>query len=222
MVCFPSTSWSIVVAAGSNSTVEARDALSQLCQDYWAPLHAYVRSQGYSADDALDLTQEFFARLIEKNYSAQANRERGRFRSFLLGAVRHFLAAQARRARTQKRGGGATVLTLDFEDRGKDTRTPAQIFERRWALTVIERAMAGLRSARHFDQLEGCLTGGDAGLAYAELAVVLGMSEGALKVKIHRMRRYFGELLRREIAHTVESDDQIDQELYYLLKVISS
>jgi RNA polymerase sigma factor (sigma-70 family) len=212
----------MVAAAGCSSTVEARDALSQLCQSYWRPLHCYVLSQGYNADDALDLTQEFFARLIEKNYSAQADQERGRFRSFLLAAVKHFLAAESRRARTQKRGNGIATVPLDFALIRTGSRTPAQIFERRWALTVIERAMEDLRNVQHFDQLKGCLMGREAGIPYADLARTLGLTEGALKVKIYRMRRRFGEALRAEIAQTVESKDQIEGELRYLLEVVSS
>jgi RNA polymerase sigma-70 factor (ECF subfamily) len=212
----------MVIAAGGEPSGESQTALSQLCQAYWRPLHGYVLSQGYAADDALDLTQEFFANLIEKNYSAQADRERGRFRSFLLGAVKHFLAAETRRARTQKRGGGEVPLSLDFEPAATGHSNPAQIFERRWALTVIDRAMAGLRSAQHFEQLKGYLIGGDSGVTYSHLAAQLGMTEGALKAKIHRMRRRFGELLRREIAQTVESEEQVEDELRYLLGIISS
>jgi RNA polymerase sigma-70 factor (ECF subfamily) len=140
----------------------------------------------------------------------------------LLAAAKHFLAVESRRARTQKRGGGKAPVPLDFDLAATGTRSPAQIFERRWALTIIERAMQDLRNMQHFDQLKGCLMGKEAGIAYADLAKRLGLTEGALKVKIHRMRRRFGELLRAEIAQTVESEDQIGDELRYLLGAISS
>jgi RNA polymerase sigma-70 factor (ECF subfamily) len=222
MAKFPSTSWSMVLAAGADASVEAQAALSELCQAYWRPLHGYILSRGYAADDALDLTQEFFARLIEKNYSAHADRERGRFRTFLLASVRHFLAAQARRTRAQKRGGGAEgPLPLDFEPASAASATPAQVFERHWALNVIDRAMAGLRNSAHFESLKTYLIADDANPAYRQLAAQLGITESALKTKIHRMRRRFGELLRWEIAQTVESEEQIDEELRYLFDVLS-
>jgi RNA polymerase sigma-70 factor (ECF subfamily) len=227
MVRFPTTSWSIVIAAGGNPSTEARDALAALCQAYWRPLHEYVLYQGYGTEDAQDLTQEFFTRLIEKNYSAQADRRRGRFRSFLLGAARHFLASEARYSRAQKRGGGEPPLSLEFETPEGDLRveprndlTPDKIFERRWALTVIDRALEGLRDVKHFERLNFCLTGGGAGVSYSVLAAELGLTEGALKQQVRRLRRRFGELVRAEIALTVESEDQIDEELRYLLAVI--
>jgi RNA polymerase sigma-70 factor (ECF subfamily) len=221
MAEFPSTSWSLVLAAGADPSVDARAALSELCQAYWHPVHGYILSRGYGADDALDLTQEFFARLIEKNYSAQADRERGRFRSFLLASIKHFLAAQARRARAKKRGGEGVPVPLDFDPASAASATPAQVFERRWALNVIDRAMAGLRNSPHFASLKTYLIADDANPAYSELAAQLGMTESALKTKIHRMRRRFGELLRSEIAETVESEEQIEEELRYLFDVVS-
>jgi RNA polymerase sigma factor (sigma-70 family) len=220
MAHFPSTSWSMVLAAAADPSVEGRAALSQLCQAYWRPLHGYILSRGYGAEDARDLTQEFFACLIEKNYSAQADRERGRFRTFLLASVKHFLAAQARRGRAQKRGSGEVPVPLDFEPASAASATPAQVFERRWALNVIDRAMAGLRNSAHFESLKTYLIADDANPAYSQLAAQLGITESALKTKIHRMRRRFGELLRSEIAQTVESEEQIDEELRYLFDVI--
>ncbi len=220
MAHFPSTSWSMVLAAAAEPSVEAGVALSELCQAYWRPVHGYILSQGYAADDALDLTQEFFARLIEKNYSAQADRERGRFRTFLLASVKHFLAAQARRACAQKRGSGTAPMPLDFEPASAASETPAQVFERRWALSVIERAMARLRNSPNFESLKTYLIADDTNPAYSQLAVQLGITESALKTKIHRMRRRFGELLRSEIAQTVESEGQIEDELRYLFDVI--
>jgi RNA polymerase sigma-70 factor (ECF subfamily) len=204
--------------------------LAALCQAYWRPLFEYVLCQGYSREDAQDRTQEFFARLIEKNYSEQADPQRGRFRSFLLVAVKHFLASEARNARAQKRGGGHFPLSLDVETaegnirllEPRDGRTPDKIFERAWALTVIERAMEGLRDVKHFEQLKFCLTGGDSGVTYSVLAAELELTEGAVKQKVRRLRQWFGERVRAEIALTVESEDQIDEELRYLLAAVSA
>jgi RNA polymerase sigma factor (sigma-70 family) len=224
---FPTTSWSMVVGARGHPAAEARDALTALCQAYWQPIYEYVRHRGYAAEDAQDLTQEFFARLIQKNLAGQADRERGRFRSFLLGALKHFLAAESRRARAQKRGGGATGFALDMataENRycmemPHDSR-PDKSFERRWALTVLDCALASLRAMKHFEQLKPFLTGEDPGIAYARLAADLGMSEGAVKVAIHRLRRRFAQSLREEIARTVASPEQIEEEIRYLLAAI--
>jgi len=217
----------MVVAARRNATGGTRDALAELCQAYWYPIHKYVCNQGYPAEDAKDLTQEFFARLIEKDYVQQADQERGRFRSFLLGAVRHFLGSQRRRDRAQKRGGGQEALPLEAEAADGSYRfeprtdeTPDKIFERHWALTVLERALAGLREVKHFEHLKQFLVEGEPGGAYSRVAAELGMSEGALKVAVHRLRRRFGTSLRVEIGRTVETPDQIEEELRYLLTVI--
>jgi RNA polymerase sigma factor (sigma-70 family) len=219
---FPTTSWSMVLAAGADPS-----ALSALCEAYWRPVHEYIVKQGTATDDALDLTQEFFSRLIEKNYSAQAERERGRFRCFLLAAVKHFLLDAAKKGRTQKRGGGRALLSLDFETdqssyrlEPRDDLTPDKIFTRRWAFTVMNRALLRLRSENHFAQLEPFLTGEGSGIPYSRLAADLGVSEGVVKTRVHRMRKKFGGLLRAEIALTVESADQIEEELRYLLAAI--
>lgn len=224
---FPTTSWSMVVGARGHPAVEARDALTALCQAYWYPIYEYVRHRGYAAQDAQDLTQEFFARLIQKNLAGQADRERGRFRSFLLGALKHFLAAEGRRARAQKRGGGAAGFPLEPETAenpyylksGNDSR-PDKSFERRWALTMLECALASLHGMKHFEELKPFLAGAEQGVPYARLAADLGMSEGAVKVAIHRLRRRFAQSLREEIARTVASPAQIEEELRYLLTVI--
>jgi RNA polymerase sigma-70 factor (ECF subfamily) len=217
----------MVVAASGHPATEARDALAGLCQAYWYPIYEYIRNQGYGAEVARDHTQEFFARLIEKNLAGQADRDRGRFRSFLLGAVKHFLAVQSRHAHAQKRGGGAIGVPLDLttaENRYRlemrDDLRPDRAFERRWALTMLDCAMASLRGMNHFEQFKPFLTGGDSGVAYARLAVDLGMSEGAVKVAIHRLRRRFAESVREEIARTVASPEQVEEEIRYLLAVI--
>ena len=223
MVRFPTTSWSMVIAAGGNPS-----ALAALCRAYWRPVHDYILSEGHGADNAPDLTQEFFSRLIEKKYSAQADRERGRFRSFLLASVKHFLLDDARNARTKRRGEGRALLPLEFEtDRHdrlepRDDLTPDRVFERRWAFTVMDRALLRLRTEKHFAQLKPFLIGDSPGMPYSRLATELGVSEGVVKTKVHRLRKKYGELLRAEIAQTVESADEVEEELRYLLAVISA
>jgi DNA-directed RNA polymerase specialized sigma24 family protein len=224
---FPTTSWSMVVAARAHPAVGGREALTSLCQAYWYPIYEYIRHRGYPAQDAEDLTQEFFARLIEKNFAGHADRARGRFRSFLLGAVKHFLTAESRHARAQKRGGGTRGLPLELDTaanryhlQNRDASRPDKSFERRWALTVLDCALASLRTIKHFDQLKPFLTGGDSEISYALLSAELGMSEGALKVAIHRLRRRFAQSLREEIARTVASPAQVEEEMRYLLAVI--
>jgi len=224
---FPTTSWSIVVAARGHPAAAGREALTSLCQAYWHPIYEYIRHCGYPAQDAQDLTQEFFARLIEKNFAGQADRARGRFRSFLLAAVKHFLAGESRRAHAQKRGGGAKGLALDpgiaanhDHLRNQDDLRPDKSYERRWALTVLGCSLANLRKIKHFDQLKPFLTGGDSVLSYARLSAELKMSVGALKVAIYRLRRRFVQSLREEIARTVASPAQVEEEMRYLLTVI--
>ena len=213
----------MVFAAGGNPS-----ALDALCQAYWRPVHAYILNEVRIAEDARDLTQEFFSRLIEKKYAAQADRERGRFRSFLLASVKHFLLEQARNARTQKRGGGREILSLECEISAsnyrlepRDDLTPDKIFERHWAFAVMDRALLALRREKHFEQLKPFLTGDGPAMPYSQLAAELGVTEGVVKTKIHRLRKKYGELLRAEIAQTVESDNQVEEELRYLLSVLA-
>lgn len=224
---FPTTSWSMVIAARGHPAAEGREALTSLCQAYWYPIYEYIRHRGYPAQDAQDLTQEFFARLIAKNFAGQADRARGRFRSFLLGAVKHFLATQSRHGRAQKRGGAAKNLPLEldtaanrYHSQSREGSRPDKSFERRWALTVLDCTLASLRSVKHFDQLKPFLTGEDSETSYALLSAEMGMSESALKVAIHRLRRRFAQSLREEIARTVASPAQVDEEIRYLLAVI--
>jgi RNA polymerase sigma-70 factor (ECF subfamily) len=231
---FETTHWSMVVAASGGPTPRSREALSRLCEMYWYPLYAYVRRRGYDADAAQDLTQEFFTRVIEKDYLSDATPERGRFRAFLLASLRHFLANEYDRASAQKRGGGRPALALEFETaEGRyqleppDTCTPETIYERRWALTVLDRTLTRLRAEHEaagrlalFDRLKGYLTGDASGTSYAEAASALGMSEGAVKVAVHRLRRRFGALLREEIADTVVDPAQIDDEIRALFAAL--
>jgi RNA polymerase sigma factor (sigma-70 family) len=225
---FPTTSWSMVIAARGHPASEAATALAALCQAYWYPLYEYTRNRGYGAEDARDFTQAFFARLIEKNLAGKADRERGRFRSFLLGSFKHFLAAENRRARVQKRG-GSMPLSLDLETaesryvlEERDALRPDKAFERRWALTLLDRALAGLSGAQHFAQLKPFLTGDRCGIGYSRLAADLGTSEGAVKVAVHRLRRRFVQSLREEVARTVATPEHVEEEIRYLLAVLQS
>jgi RNA polymerase sigma factor (sigma-70 family) len=231
---FATTRWSQVIAAGAEQTRDSRDALARLCELYWYPLYAYVRRWGYDADQAQDLTQEFFARLLEKHYLRAADPARGRFRSFLLASLKHFLSNERDRVAAVKRGGRTTVVPLEFENaEGRysreppDNETPETIYERRWALTLLERTLARLRGefddagkSAAFSRLEGYLTGEQETLPYAELGAALGLSEGAVKVTVHRLRRRFGALLREEIAETVSDPAQVDDEVRELFRAL--
>jgi RNA polymerase sigma-70 factor (ECF subfamily) len=211
----------MVVEAGRQSSPKAADALATLCEVYWFPLYAYVRRHGHSIDDAQDLTQAFFVHLLDNQTLRVADRERGRFRSFLLASMKHFLAKQWRRDTAQKRGGGRAPLSLDFEDGETRYRlepsheaTPEKLFERQWALTLLARALASLRAefeasgkAARFARLKMFVGGEKSTVPYRELADQLEMSEGAVKVAIHRMRRRYRALLREEIQHTVGAPD---------------
>jgi len=232
---FPTTRWSQVIAAGSPASPEAHDALAVLCETYWRPVHDFVRCCGRSPDDARDLTQAFFARILEKGDFRHARPERGRFRTFLLTAVRHFLANQAEHDRAAKRGGGHVPLPIEPaspDDRQAFaspvcTETPETIFEERWAFTVLDASMARLAEEyeqsgrqRLFDVLRPRLTGDD-DASSVECARALNMTEGAARVALHRMRRQFGQCLREVLAETVEDPSDVNSELDYLLKVIS-
>jgi RNA polymerase sigma factor (sigma-70 family) len=231
---FVTTHWSMVQSAGRADTPRARAALETLCRTYWYPLYAYVRRRGYSPEDAQDLTQAFFARLLERKSVAGVGPEKGRFRSFLLACLNHFLANEWDKARAQKRGGGR-VLALDWAS--AETRlgpfpaeplTPETIYERRWALTLLEEVYTRL-AAEHerqgktdlFAALRPALAGAG-GAPYAELAGRLGMSEGAVKVAVHRLRHRYRELLRETIAETVATPEEVEDELRYLQRTLAS
>jgi RNA polymerase sigma-70 factor (ECF subfamily) len=232
---FVTTHWSVVMAAGSSDTTDARQALTKLCQAYWYPLYAYLRRRGFSPPDAEDLTQEFFARFLEHNWVADADREKGRFRTFLLSAMKHFLANEWDKARAQKRGGGVALLPLEFgtaetrySHESADHDTPEQHFERRWALTLLETVAERLR--REYDQegrselfaaLHPCLVGDRTSQPYEELAKRLNMSEPAVKSAVHRLRQRYRQLLREEIAETVNGPGEVDTELRHLIGVLA-
>jgi RNA polymerase sigma-70 factor (ECF subfamily) len=230
---FATTHWSLILAARGSSP-EARAALEELCRRYWYPLYAYIRRRGHTADAAQDLTQELFARLLERDDLAALDPARGRFRAFLLTACRHFLANEHDRARTLKRGGGRRILALDLGDADRryaaepgHEQTPERLFERRWALTLLDQVLRVLRQryeaagqADLFERLKGTLTGAADG-AYAEAAAALGMTEGAVKVAAHRLRQRYRALLRDEIAQTVADPDEVDDEVRTLFQALA-
>lgn len=233
---FATTHWSLVLAAGRRASPESADALVALCRAYWYPLYAFVRRQGYRPEDAQDLTQAFFARLLEKNYLADADRQRGKFRSFLLAALKHFLANERDRARARKRGGGQTVLSLDFavaETRyghePADPMTPERLFERRWALTLLDRVLGRLQDEHvaagkgpWFERLKEFLTREPGATSYRDVAQRAGTTEGAVKVAVHRLRKRYRQLLEEEIGHTVTRPEEVEDELRQLFTALSS
>jgi RNA polymerase sigma factor (sigma-70 family) len=224
-----------VLEAGGSQPALAHDALSALCQAYWPPLYAYVRRRGHSVHDAQDLTQAFFARLLERGWIQRADPGKGRFRTFLLTAMNRFLANEWDRLRTQKRGGGAPLPPLQFELAESlqsggpvDERTPEQAFERRWALTLLDHVLVKLEAAERadgraelFTALTPCLTGASEAQPYAELSERLGLSGPALKVAVHRLRQRYRDLLRAEVAHTVLGPNEVDAEMHHLFKVLA-
>ena len=230
---FPTTRWTLVVAAGDPHRKEARSALVYLCENYWYPLYAYLRRRGYSADEAQDLTQEFFVRVLEGRYLDRADPEKGRFRSFILTSLKFFVADEEDRQRARKRGGG-TVVPLEFssgEERYQrepaHDETPERIFERRWALAVLDRVVEKLRNEfvhhghlEHFERLKVFLLG-QSDAPYAALAREMNTSEGALKVAIHRLRKRYRELFRQEIADTVADPAEVESELRFLAAVLT-
>jgi RNA polymerase sigma factor (sigma-70 family) len=230
---FPTTRWTLVTAAVDSDQNEARSALIALSEAYWYPLYAYVRRRGYPADQAQDFTQEFFVRVLEGRYLDRADPEKGRFRAFILTSMKFFLADEGDRVRALKRGGGV-VLSLEmsageerYEREPADDETPERIFERRWALSVLDRAVERLRAEfmqhgrqEHFERLKTFLLG-SSDMPYAALAREMNTSEGALKVAIHRLRKRYREVLRQEIAETVADLADVDAELRFLAAVLT-
>ena len=221
--------------ASRASAPGSREALSQLCELYWPPLYGFARRQGYSVEQAQDLTQAFFARFLEKQDVQDADPARGRFRSFLLGSFKHFLANEYDRERAKKRGGDQVKIALEvdaaearFVAEPADDLTPEALFERQWALGVIDRVMDALRAdlvksgkEATFEQLKGLLVGEKEQGGYAAIARTLGTTEGAVKVTVHRLRQKFRERLRAEIAATVADDAEIEEEIRYLMAILA-
>lgn len=233
---FETTRWTLVLAAGEGDDRAAREALEALCQSYWHPVYAYLRARGCDRQQAEDVTQGFFTRLIETGALRHARRERGRFRSFLLASVKHYLVNERHRERAHKRGGGRPLLRLDADDAERRlpaepaTRTtPEDAFLKQWALTVLDRALDALGAEMRrrdredeFALFKDLLTGGDPRVRYRDVAARLGTSEGAVKVRVHRMRKRFGQLLRREVAELVAAPEEVDEELGALLEALSA
>lgn len=230
------TQWNQILAARDGSETEARAALEALCQTYWQPIYAYIRHQGSSPDEARDLTQGFFAEFLEKDLIRSVDPERGRFRSFLLASLRHYLSHERTHARALKRGGGTRTLSLDVEAgeagyarRPAEEMTPVDVFERRWAMTVLDQAMRRLQeeseatdSDSQFEKLKSYLTGSEPRAPYRETSNALGISEGAVATAVHRLRQRYGQYLRSEIAETVVDQADVDDELRNMLTLVQS
>lgn len=231
---FHTTHWTVVLKARDANDTAAREALNSLCATYWYPLYAFIRRRGAGAAEAEDLTQEFFRRFLERNALASVNPTAGKFRSFLLACLNNFLSHEDERRRARKRGGGVAPLPLEMDDaetryalEPADPVTPELVFERRWAFAVIERALAelGREYAREgkgelFDQIQGCLPGGRGVNSRAELAARRGVTVGAIDVAVHRLKRRFGLRLREQVARTVSSPDEVEDEIRHLIAVL--
>jgi RNA polymerase sigma-70 factor (ECF subfamily) len=231
---FTTTHWSLILKAQDTASPLAAPALEKLCRAYWYPLYVYVRRQGEDEESAKDLTQGFFARLLEKNYLAQVHREKGKFRSFLLASLKHFLADERDKARAQKRGGGLTFVSLDDSTgEGRYRLEPVEImdaeklFERRWALTLLDQARARLKEeylesgkSSLYERLRLFESGDKNGPPYAKVAVELGLTESGVKAAVFRLRQRYRELVREEVANTVDSPEAVDGEIRYLISVI--
>ncbi len=232
---FHTTHWSVVLRASESESPGALPALENLCRTYWYPVYAFVRRQGREAEEAKDLTQEFFHNFLRRGSVGLADPARGKFREFLLGSVKHFLANEWHKARRLKRGGGQRVLSIDeavgegrFALEPADTTTPETLFERRWAQTLLEAVLERVRAEfaeagreDRFAELRGFLLDGSEPDSYAQVAQRLGLSEAALKSAIHRLRKRFAALLREEITRTVSSESEVDAELRHLFQVLT-
>ena len=232
---FMTTHWSVVRRLESNDSSRARAALETLYRTYWYALYAFTRRLGHGVADAEDLVQGFFERCLERHYLSAAEQAKGRFRSFLLLAFKRFMANESARTRTRKRGGGQPLVALDalspeerYAQEPADQLSPDKLFERRWALTLLEQVLGRLRAEQAaagrlavFEALKDCLASAGRGTPYAELASRLGTSEGAVKVAAHRLRQRYRQLLEEEIAHTVSSPEEIREERQYLLAILS-
>ena len=233
---FTTTHWSVVLTARDREAPEASLALEQLCRTYWYPLYAFVRRRGYPLHEAQDLTQEFFARLLARNYLGAADRTRGKFRTFLLTALEHFLANEWRNAHAQKRGGRVAFLSFDdpvaeelFGQVAATDLSPERQYEKQWAMTLLEQGLVALQrefkaagKGAWFDELKVFLTGEKQNASYADLARKLATTEGALKTAVSRLRQRYAGLLREEVARTVATPEEVEEELRALLGALSA
>ncbi|HOW66015.1 MAG TPA: sigma-70 family RNA polymerase sigma factor [Candidatus Paceibacterota bacterium] len=230
---FRTTHWSVVLTAGRSDTPGAQAALENLCRIYWRPLYAYARRRGHSPEDAADLTQEFFRRLLERQSLADVHPDKGRFRSFLLAAMNHFLSDAWDKAQAKKRG-AACVIAIDVSELetqlaglAGEARTPEQAYERQWALALLDEVYQRLEreyqehgKTELFAALRPALAGSREAQPYSELAQGLGLSEGMVRVAVHRLRRRYREVLREVIADSVAHPDEVEDEFRYLLRVL--
>jgi DNA-directed RNA polymerase specialized sigma24 family protein len=233
---FATTHWSVVLAAGQDDTPQSAAALERLCGTYWYPLYAYVRRQGYDVADAQDLTQGFFAHILSRGFLKRASPARGKFRSFMLGSLKYFLADEWAKLQAQKRGGGRALVCLDAQTAEAryrlepvDLMDAEKLFERRWATALLDRVLERLEeefakegSKPDFDQLRPFLLGEKSSVTYAEVAAAAQMTEGALKVAVHRLRQRYRGLFREEVAHTVEEPSEIEDEVRHLFAVLTT
>jgi RNA polymerase sigma-70 factor (ECF subfamily) len=233
---FVTTHWSVVLAAGCGDSTRAYDALAHLCKTYWYPLYAYARRRGCSPHDAQDMTQEFFARLLAGNWVAKADQQRGRFRSFLLSAMKHFMANEWNKTQTQKRGGGQSILPLDddsaenrYQLEREEKAAPESRFEQEWAVTLLERALSRLeeeyRRAKKqawMEAMRPALTTDRGALDYPDLAHKLGVTETAARMAVHRLRQRYRQLIRAEVASTVASPEEVEAEMRHLFQVLTT
>jgi RNA polymerase sigma-70 factor (ECF subfamily) len=231
---FATTHWSVVLEAKGGDTARANEALEKLCHVYWPPVYAFIRRNGFNSADAQDLTQEFFYRLLTKEYLRHLQDQRGKFRSFLLTFVKHFLSDERDKASAQKRGGGQMLFSLDdttgealFQAETATQLGPDQLFERSWAQTVVQQALHRLAGeyaqsgkANLYEKLKELQPGEHGSISYADIGVELGMSETAVKSAVHRLRRRHREILREEIAHTVTRAEDVDDEIRYLITLV--
>ncbi len=232
---FGTTHWSVVLAAGQSASPQSAEALEKLCRTYWYPLYACVRRQGHSPEDAQDLTQEFFARFLKKDHLSRADRERGRFRTFLLASLQNFLRHEWEKARAQRRGGGRTFIPWDeaaaegrYRLEANSQLAPDQVFDQRWAWALFQHALGRLQQesaaggkGAQFDELKGFLSAEPGDGAYAGAAARLGLSAGAVAVAVHRLRQRYCALVREEVAHTVATPAGVEEEMRYLIKLMS-
>jgi RNA polymerase sigma-70 factor (ECF subfamily) len=233
---FHTTHWTMVLAAGAEEGTAAQEALASLCSTYWYPLYAFIRRQGSTPHEAEDLTQEFFCRLLQRQWLVNVSPAGGKFRTFLLTCLKNFLTNERERASTQRRGGGRRPIPLDGENaetryslEPADPVTPEVIFERRWAVTLVERTMARLRQEYSrlekldaFEELQGFLPGGQGNASRAEMAAKRGVTAGAIDLAVHRLRQRFGALLREQVAQTVSSQAEVEEEIRYLMSALGS